>query len=75
MAESEMQISVIVPVYNTKRFLPECIQGLLNQSYSQYEILLVDDGSTDGSGAYLDELEQSRPERIMQGYPQPGIQG
>lgn len=64
MAESEKQISVIVPVYNTKRFLPECIQGLLNQSYSQYEILLIDDGSTDGSGAYLDELEQSRPEKI-----------
>lgn len=64
MVESEKQISVIVPVYNTERFLPECVQGLLNQSYSCYEILLIDDGSTDGSSLILDELKQSYPDRI-----------
>lgn len=40
-------VSVIVPVYNTAKFLPETIQSVLNQTYDQWELLLVDDGSTD----------------------------
>ena len=48
-------ISVIVPVYNVKLLLPRCIDSLLNQKFTDYELLLIDDGSTDGSGEICDE--------------------
>lgn len=47
-------ISVIVPVYNTKEYLPKCVESLLAQEYSDKEILLIDDGSTDESGSLCD---------------------
>ena len=47
-------ISVIVPVYNTEPYLPRCIDSILGQSFTDFELLLVDDGSTDGSGAICD---------------------
>ena len=49
-----MKISVIVPVYNTAQFLPHCIDSILSQSFSDFELLLIDDGSTDGSGQICD---------------------
>lgn len=42
-------ISIVVPVYNTEKYLPECIESILNQAYKDLEIILVDDGSTDSS--------------------------
>lgn len=42
-------VSVIVPVYNTERFLGDCIESILSQTYSNFELLLLDDGSSDGS--------------------------
>lgn len=48
-------ISVIVPVYNVEKYLNECIDSLLNQSYHNLEIILVDDGSTDSSPAICDD--------------------
>lgn len=43
-------ISVIVPVYNVKNYLKECINSLIAQTYTQLEIILVNDGSNDGGG-------------------------
>ena len=51
-----MKISFIIPVYNCKRFLPECVSSIRSAELPDYEILLIDDGSTDGSGALCDEL-------------------
>lgn len=48
-------ISVIVPVYNVEKYLPKCIESLIDQSYKNLEIILVDDGSTDSSGKICDE--------------------
>ena len=48
-------ISVIVPVYNAERYLPECIESILSQSFTDFELILVDDGSTDSSPSICDE--------------------
>ncbi|MBD5277398.1 MAG: glycosyltransferase family 2 protein [Bacteroides sp.] len=48
-------ISIVVPVYNVENYIKECIESLLNQSYDNYEIILVDDGSKDDSGAICDQ--------------------
>ena len=48
-------LSVIVPVYNTFEYLDKCVDSIVEQTYSNIEILLVDDGSTDGSGKKCDE--------------------
>lgn len=49
-------ISVIVPVYNIENYLPRCLHALSEQTYKNLEILLVDDGSTDSSGAICDDF-------------------
>ena len=49
-------ISIIVPVYNVLPYLRKCVDSLINQTYSEIEILLVDDGSIDGSGELCDRL-------------------
>ncbi len=56
-------ISIIVPVYNTARYVHACIDSVLTQSFSNLELLLVDDGSTDGSGDICDECS-GHDERI-----------
>lgn len=50
----EQTVSVIVPVYNCKEYLPRCIESILNQTYPQIQLVLVDDGSSDGSGEICD---------------------
>ena len=49
-----MTVSIIIPVYNTEACLPACLDSILSQSFTDFEVLLVDDGSTDGSGAICD---------------------
>ena len=59
-----VSFSIIVPVYNVEKYLPECVESLLNQQNVEYEILFVDDGSTDNSGelcdSYAKEYEKIR---------------
>ena len=57
-------VSVIVPVYNVKKYLGKCIDSIINQTYKNLEIILVDDGSTDGSEVICDEYKQ-KDDRII----------
>lgn len=56
--EYEEKISIIVPVYNVELYLKDCVDGLINQTYKNIEIILVDDGATDKSGEICDELSK-----------------
>ena len=51
-----MKISFILPVYNVEAYLRECVESLLAQTYTVFEIVLVDDGSPDGCPALCDQL-------------------
>lgn len=57
-------ISVIMPVYNVEKYLAESIDSVLNQSYENFELILVDDGSTDGSSKICDEYK-NKDQRII----------
>ena len=57
-----MKISFIIPVYNSKVFLPACVESIRAVNAEDYEIMLIDDGSTDGSGAVCDDLAAKFPE-------------
>ena len=54
-----MKISVVVPVYNTVRYLKKCIDSIVKQSFIDFQIILVDDGSTDGSERICDEYAKA----------------
>ena len=55
------KVSIIVPVYNTEPYLKDCFDSLVGQTYQNLEILLVDDGSTDGSAAVCDQYQNKYP--------------
>lgn len=54
-----MKVTVIIPVYNAEKYLDECIQSVLNQSFKDFELLLINDGSTDDSGIICDAYRAS----------------
>ena len=58
MEEQRELISVIVPVYNIKEHIGRCVDSILAQTWENLEVLLVDDGSTDGTGELLDEIQK-----------------
>lgn len=57
-----MLFSIIIPVYNTKKFLRDCIDSLESQTLKDFEIIIVDDGSTDGSSSLCDNLPSLYPD-------------
>lgn len=71
---SKALISVIIPVYNTRKYLQRCIDSIIGQTYKNLQIILIDDGSTDGSDKICDDYKEkdSRVTCIhqkMRGYP------
>lgn len=53
-----MKISIIIPVYNVEKYISECIESILKQTYKDFELLLINDGSTDTSGIICDKYAQ-----------------
>lgn len=64
LAEEYMKVSVVVPVYNVELYLQQCVESLLKQTYTDIEIILVDDGSKDSSGTMCDSFAEQYPEKI-----------
>ena len=52
-------VSIIVPVYNIEKYIKKCVESILGQTYRNFEVLLVDDGSTDASKKYCEEFEKN----------------
>ncbi len=52
-------ISIIVPIYNTEKYLRQCLDSILNQTYTNFEVLLVNDGSTDSTGMICQEYVEN----------------
>ncbi len=51
------KISVIVPIYNVEKYLKQCLDSIINQTYKNLEIILVNDGSTDKSGSICEQYK------------------
>lgn len=60
-----MKISVIVPIYNVEKYLPRCIESIINQSYQELEIILVNDGSTDNGPQICDDYALRDPRIVV----------
>ena len=59
-----MKISVIVPVYNVENYLEKCLASLVHQSLQEIEIIVINDGSTDGSQSIIDKFQEQYPQKI-----------
>ena len=68
------EISIIVPIYNTENYLRRCIDSILTQSFENFELILVNDGSTDNSRKIIDEYK-SKDKRIKVILKENGGQG
>ena len=58
------KVSVVIPVYNVEKYIKKCVTSVLEQSFQEYELILVDDGSTDSSLDLLENFKQSYPEKV-----------
>ena len=59
-----VKISMIVPVYQVEKYIAQCIESVLNQTFSDFELILIDDGSKDNSGAICDSYA-AKDDRII----------
>lgn len=66
------KVSVIIPVYNIEKYLPQCLDSVCNQTLQEIQILLIDDGSTDGSAAICQEYKDRYPETVEYYYKENG---
>lgn len=65
MMKREPVISIIVPVYNVEKYLCRCIDSILEQTIKNYELILVDDGSTDNSGKICDDYQKKKEQIVV----------
>lgn len=75
MINNNPLISIVVPVYNVEKYLDRCIRSLVNQTYDNIEIILVDDGSTDNSGRMCDKYKEDDKRIILIHQKNKGLSG
>lgn len=66
-------LSIIIPVYNVEAYLESCLFSILNQNFKEYEILLIDDGSTDNSGKICDDYANKYKNIVVVHQPNLGV--
>lgn len=59
-----MKFSILIPVYNVERYLEQCLNSVINQTFGNYEVVIVDDGSTDNSSHICDSFAEKYPQKI-----------
>lgn len=70
-----VKVSVIIPAYNTEEYMSQCLDSLLKQTLQEIEIIVVDDGSTDGTLTILKQYEERYPDKIRVFHKENGGQG
>lgn len=65
MKDNQIKVSVIVPAYNEEKYLDRCLKTVVNQTLEEIEIILVDDGSKDGTYDICEEYQQNYPEKVV----------
>ncbi len=60
-----MKFSILIPVYNVEKYLEQCLESVINQTFDDYEVIIVDDGSTDNSSCICDSFAEKYPEKIF----------
>lgn len=63
--KSDLKISVIIPVYNSEQYIKKCIESILKQTYTNYEIIIINDGSKDKSKEVIEELKKENSDKII----------
>lgn len=71
--DSFPNIAIVIPVYNVARYLPECLDSILSQTYENFTVFAVDDGATDDSGKILDEYAAGDPRIKVTHKPNGGV--
>lgn len=61
---SEIKVSIVVPIYNLEKYIPRCLDALVNQTLEEIEILCVDDGSKDSAPQIIDEYKEKYPNKV-----------
>lgn len=61
---NKVKVSVIIPVYNSEAYIEKCINSVLKQTYDNYEIIVINDGSKDASGEIIENIKKEHPDKI-----------
>lgn len=69
----KVKISIVIPVYNAEEYLDRCLHSVLDQEFSSYEVILVDDGSTDASSLICDRYSSTDPRFVTLHQPNKGV--
>ena len=70
MGMDKPELTIIVPHYNNASYLGQCITSVLQQTYAQYEVIIIDDASTDGSREIIEGFRKAHPDTIRTVYKQ-----
>lgn len=59
------KVTLIIPVYNSEKYIGRCLDSILNQTYNDYEIMIINDGSTDNSQEVINKYKQKWPNKFI----------